>query len=230
MGAEAFEVEPLGATNRCTPVTVSKHMLYENSDPFVLHEPGGALDVTAARYVAIDDRAVQVTGSAWVPAPYTMKLEGAALVSFQTLMFVGIQDPKVLANIDRFVARMHDALVSRVVENMGAGRFDISLRPYGWNAVTGRPVQGGPTPREVGLMFVATAATQEIATQIAKTCNPWFFHLPLEDEQDLPTYAFPFSPAEIERGGVFEFRLNHVIRVESPSELVRTRFVPAQGV
>ena len=111
-----------------------------------------------------------------------------------------------------------------------AGRFDISLRPYGWNAVTGLPVQGGPAPRELGLLFVATAATQEIATQVAKTCNPWFFHLPLEDEQDLPTYAFPFSPAEIERGEVFEFRVNHVIRVESPSELVRTRFVPAQGV
>lgn len=76
-------------------------------------------------------------------------------------------------------------------------------------------------------MFVATAATQEIATQIAKTCNPWFFHLPLEDEQEMPSYAFPFSPAEVERGQVFEFKLNHVVQVENPLELVRTVFVQA---
>jgi hypothetical protein len=231
VGAEAFEVEPLSDGNRCTPASVSKHMLYENSDPFLLHEPGGVLDVTEARYAALDERAVQVTGSLFRTAPYTMKLEGAARSGFQTIMLVGIEDPKVLANIDRFVPRMHDALVRRVLETIGAqaGPFDISLRPYGWNAVSGRPVGAADAPREIGLLFVATAATQELATQIAKTCNPWFFHMPLEDEQDLPTYAFPFSPAEIPRGEVFEFRLNHVVHVRSPMELVRTAFVCAQG-
>ena len=228
VGREAFEVEPLSPGDRCTPETVSKHMLYENSDPFQLPEPGGVLDVRAARYTALDPRVVRVDGSRFDAAPYTMKLEGAAREGFQTLMLVGIQDPRVLAHIDRFVDRMHGALTQRVRETMGAraGDFDISLRPYGWNAVSGRPVSDAvPPPREVGLLFVATAATQEIATQIAKTCNPWFFHLPLTDDTDLPTYAFPFSPAEVERGEVFAFRLNHVVRVQSPHERVRTRFV-----
>ena len=40
VGRESFEVEPLGPGNRCTPETVSAHMLYENSDPFLPHEPG----------------------------------------------------------------------------------------------------------------------------------------------------------------------------------------------
>ncbi len=73
-------------------------------------------------------------------------------------------------------------------------------------------------------MFVATAATQEIATQIAKTCNPWLFHLPLNACQELPSYAFPFSPAEVERGRVYEFKLNHVVHVEDPMEWVRIVF------
>src|SRR5579871_508488 len=41
---EGFSIAPLSAANRCTPYTVSAHMLYENSDPFRLIEPGGVLD------------------------------------------------------------------------------------------------------------------------------------------------------------------------------------------
>ncbi|MBV5350341.1 3-methylaspartate ammonia-lyase, partial [bacterium] len=69
---------------------------------------------------------------------------------------------------------------------------------------------------------------QEIATQIAKTCNPWFFHLPLNPCQELPSYAFPFSPAEVERGQVYEFKLHHVVHVDDPMELVRTVFINAR--
>lgn len=225
VGLDAFEIEPLSAANQCTPRSVSAHMLYENSDPFVLLEPGGELDVTTACYEAIDERVVRVTGSHFRPKPYTMKLEGAAGGGFQTLMLVGIQDRTVLAEIDRFVAKMHEVLVQRVRATMGeaAGTFDISLRSYGWNAVGGEAADTmGAPPREIGLLFVATASTQDVATQIAKTCNPWFFHMPLNEETELPSYAFPFSPAEIERGQVFEFKLNHVVHVSDPSELVRT--------
>jgi hypothetical protein len=230
IGRGGFEVEPLSPGNRCTPHTVSAHMLYENSDPFQLHEPGGVLDVTDARYEAVDERVVKVTGSRFLSKPYTMKLEGAAGSGYQTIMLVGIQDRAVLAEIDQFLRFMHEVLVERVRETMAqrAGVFDISLRPYGWNAVSGIAVHPTePPPREIGLLFVATAGTQELATQIAKTCNPWFFHLPLNQEDELPSYAFPFSPAEIERGQVFEFKLNHVIHVANPLELVRTVFINA---
>lgn len=94
VGREHFEIEPLSANNACTPATVSAHMLYENSDPFRLIEPGGILDVTKSRYRAISDRVVRVQASVFEPAPYTMKLEGAAGGPFQTIMLVGIQDPK----------------------------------------------------------------------------------------------------------------------------------------
>jgi hypothetical protein len=233
VGKEAFEVEPLGTVSRCTPSTVSAHMLYENADPFLLTEPGGVLDVTEARYDAIDDRIVQVSGSRFHRRPYTMKLEGAGREGFQTIMLVGIQDRQVCADIDGFLQRMHAALTDRVTKAMklATDRFDISLRPYGWNATTGLPVDdGGPPPREIGLLFVATAETQELATQIAKTCNPWFFHMPVRPEVELPSYGFPFSPSEIERGPVFDFKLNHVIHVADGFELVRTEYVEVKEV
>ena len=225
---EGFDIVPLSPDNRCEPRTVSAHMLYENSDPFRLVEPGGVLDVTASVYRALDDRAVRVTGSRWAPGPYTMKLEGAAGGPFQTIMLVGIEDREVLADLDGFMARMNQILRERVDRAMGegAGDFDISLRAYGWNAVSGQaPPAGTAPPREVGLLFVATAENQALATQIAKVCNPYFFHFPVRMGIELPSYAFPFSPAEIERGQVFEFKLNHVVETTDAFELVRTRWV-----
>jgi Acyclic terpene utilisation family protein AtuA len=234
IGADYFEIEPLSPTNRCTPHSVSAHMLYENADPFRLVEPGGVLDVTGASYEPAGERVVHVTGSRFEPAPYTMKLEGAGSGPFQTIMLVGIADPDVLGALDLFVERLHAALNERVRATFGdsAGRYDISLRAYGWNAVSGRRVPPGtPPPREVGMLFVATAATQELATAIARACNAHFFHFPLNRSAELPSYAFPFSPAEIERGRVYEFLLNHVVEVDEPMELVRLAWpaVPAKA-
>jgi hypothetical protein len=226
---DSFDVEPLSATNACDPHSVSSHMLYENADPFRLTEPGGVLDVREAVYEALDPRTVRVRGSRFEPAPYTMKLEGAAGGPFQTIMLVGIQDPTVLAELDRFTGQMENALRRRVAETMTEiGPEAISLRPYGWNAVSGdTPPAGASPPREVGLLLVTTAADQATATQIAKTCNPILFHMPLDPEMELPSYAFPFSPAEIERGQVYEFKLNHVVEVDDPLELVRISYVQA---
>lgn len=228
IGKSGFKVEPLSPDNRCDPHSVSAHMLYENANPFLLTEPGGVLDVTDAHYAAIDDRTVEVTGSIWKAAPYTMKLEGAAKGRFQTIMLIGIQDPAVLNRIDEFHDRMLAALYERVHKAISpaAGDFHISLRLYGWNAVSGdKPAPGTPPPREVGVLFVATADTQAMATQIAKACNPYFFHFPIDLDKELPSYGFAFSPADIERGPVYEFKLNHIVEVNDPMELVRTEWI-----
>jgi hypothetical protein len=225
---DGFDVEPLGPENQCSPHSVSAHMLYENSDPFQLSEPGGMLDVSAARYDQLDDRTVRVQGARWEARPYTMKLEGAAPGPFQTIMLIGIEDPDVLSQLDLFHDRLHAALCQRVESTLGAeaGDYHISLRLYGWNAVSGRPVPPGTQPpREVGVLCVVTAATQSLATRIAKACNPYFFHFPIEHGIELPSYGFPFSPAEIERGRVYEFKLNHVLQTDNPLEFVRTTWV-----
>ncbi|WP_262690177.1 DUF1446 domain-containing protein [Kordiimonas aestuarii] len=225
---EGFEVEPLSTTNRCSPHSVSAHMLYETSNPYHLTEPGGVLDVTNAVYTQADERTVRVTGSVWNKKPYTMKLEGAGIGRYQTVMLIGIQDPKILSRVDEFHDNMLEVLNERVKKTMGLkdDEFHISLRMYGWNAVSGEKLPADtPPPREIGVLFVATAETQEIASQMAKACNPYFFHFPLNLDEELPSHGFAFSPADIDRGPVYEFLLNHVVVTENPMELLRTNFI-----
>jgi hypothetical protein len=226
--ADRFEMEPLSATNQCTVNSISAHMLYENSDPFRLTEPGGLLDVSDAVYTQIDDRRVEVKGSRFTPAPYTMKLEGAGAGPFQTMSLIGIEDPVVLESLDLFHERLLAALRTRIDQTFGmeAGDYDVSLRIYGWNAVSGRRMPAdAAVPHEVGVLLVITAVTQALATRMMKTCNPMFFHFPLSPELPMPSYGFPFTPAETERGQVFKFYLNHVVEVANGLELVRTKWV-----
>jgi hypothetical protein len=140
-------------------------------------------------------------------------------------MLIGIEDPEVLANLDEFHDLMQKTLTNRIKKTFGseAARFDVSLRIFGWNGTSGRPVpKGAVPPRDVGVMFVATAPTQDLANRMAKACNPYFFHTPLRPGIEMPSYAFPFTPAEIPRGQVYEFVLNHVVQTRDAFELVRT--------
>jgi hypothetical protein len=225
---KGFEIEPLNLANQCSPESVSAHMLYESTDPIRLTEPGGVLDVADAVYEWADNRSTRVEGSRWEVKPYTMKLEGAGSGRYQTIMIVGIEDPDVLANLNLFHDGMIAALHKKVDQVFGpeAGDYDLSLRIYGWNGVSGRPMSDkAAAPHEVGVMLVITAATQSLANRIAKACNPTFFHLPLRPGIEMPSYAFPFTPAEIERGQLYEFKLNHVLEVQDAHELVRTRWI-----
>jgi hypothetical protein len=227
VGTDAFEIEPLDLDNQCSPQSVSAHMLYESADPFRLTEPGGVLDVTKADYQSLTARVTRVTGSRWEPKPYTMKLEGARGGKFQTIMMIGIVDPEVLAHLNEFHDTLHQSLTDRIKATFGdeASSFDVSLRFYGWNGTSGRPVPANtPPPGDVGVLCVVTAATQDLANRMAKACNPYFFHTPLRPGIELPSYAFPFSPAEIPRGQVYEFVLNHVVHTRDGIELVRTQW------
>lgn len=225
--AGGFDVEPLHADNSCTPYSVSAHMLYENSDPYQLREPGVLLNAKAAVYTAIDARTVRVTGSAHQVMPYTIKLEGSGGIGFRTMVFSAIADPKILADLDRFLERLKDHVVTGITSVLGyaPGEYDFDIRPYGSHALAQPGAQERKAvPQEVGLMALATAPTQEMATEIAKFSTPMLLHFPLNADDPMPSFAFPFSPAEVELGGLYEFKLNHVVAVDDPLELMRTTY------
>ncbi len=221
-----FTVEPLDPNAACTPNSVAAHMLYETVNPFTMREPAGTLQVADARYTAVDARTVRVEGSRFEFAQqHTIKLEGAALTGYGTMSFVGIRDPHVLASVDEWASLLRKILADRVHSVLGLAEdaWDADLRLYGHNAILDELETATAPPREVGVMLLVSASTQELATAISKIANPLLLHLPLPDMAYLPSFAFAFSPAHIERGPGYAFVLNHVVEVDDPVELFRIR-------
>ena len=219
--AEGFTITPMGKDARATPRTVSAHMLYENSDPYRLYEPGGYLDVTGAEYEALDDRRVRVTGSEWVVTqPYTVKLEGARRAGFQTVSLVFVRDPHYVENIRAWVDDIHAKCIAKAKARVG-GDFQIELRIIGADATLG-PLDTNAKPgTELGVMGIVTAETEALSREVAKMLNPYLLHHPLTEQEEMPTFAFPFSPPEMPRGAVYEFCLNHVLALDDPMDVFR---------
>ncbi len=225
---EGFIVEPTNPAAHCTPYSVYAHMLYENTDPFVLHEPGIQIDVRNSVYEALDNRRVRVRGARYQFTDYTMKLEGSRLIGYQSVLLAGICDRRICADPKPWLAGLEAHFRTKAKEyRLDESQYSFELRPYGYNGVTGRDPEGPAT--EILLMAIITAQTQELASQIAKTINPLILHFPVEQGEPMPSFAFPFSPADLEKGAVYSFTLHHVIQLSDPLEIVRFREVMIHG-
>ncbi len=217
-----FTIMPMGQGANATPDTVFAHMLYENSDPHILYEPGGYLDVSAAKYIALDDKRVRVTGSEWVPsAQYTVKLEGAARTGFQCILIALIRERRYVEHASEWAADIENRCCEKVRQRLGLKHTDfrIELRLIGQNASLGRLETKPATASEIGVLGIVTAKSAPLAEEIGKILNPYLLHHPLNAAEEQPTFAFPFSPAEINRGAMYGFMLNHVLQLTDPMEV-----------
>jgi acyclic terpene utilization AtuA family protein len=227
-----FTIEPLDPDVACTPISVAAHMLYETVNPFRMREPAGTLDVSDATYRAVDDRVVRVEGSRFETAEqHTIKLEGARVAGFETMSFTAIRDPHIVADIDGWAALLGKVLTDRVSRTLGltADQYAFDVRLYGHNAILEDLDPATGSAREVGVMLLVRAADQQTATAVAKVANPLMLHLPTLDMAFLPSLAFPYSPAETERGATYEFVLNHVVDSETPTGMFRTEYRKANA-
>lgn len=226
-----FEVTATASDSTCTPYTVSAHLLYENSDPFYLVEPGVVIDTTKAVYTQLEGGTVRVEQSQITKSDvYTMKLEGSGPAGYQTITLVGIRDRIImkdplrwLGNLERFSQDKLDRL------GFDRSKYTFTLRPYGYNAVYGGAVPEGYVPNEIGVLLTVTADSQDLATHIAKVMNPLLLHFEVEKNRPTPSFAFPFSPAEVEKGKIYEFKLYHVLEMNDPFEMIRMTTVEVCG-
>jgi hypothetical protein len=211
-----FVITPMDDDAAATPRTVSAHMLYENTDPYILHEPGGYLDVKDARYLAIDNKSVRVEGSHWHDtSPYSVKLEGARCAGYQTVSLVMVRDRYYVDHIEEWTEALKTSYTNRA-KGSGLGDASLELRVIGHNATLGALETRPSTAPELCVMAIFTASTQEGANEAAKVINPDLLHLPLTAHEPMPTFAFPFSPPEMEKGRLYEFCLHHVMKIDDP--------------
>jgi hypothetical protein len=224
-----FDVEPLDPDSRLTPHSVAAHTLYENADPFRILEPSGTLDTTEATYTALSPTRVRVAGARFLPAEaYTVKLEGARLVGYQTIAIGGVRDRVVIERLPQLLPMAKEYFAAKIADvfdgRVDPADVDIDFRLYGRDAVLGvhEPARAAPV-HELGVLIVVTARTQEIAHAVATFVAHAAAHLPIPEYGGLAsTLAYPFSPPETDRGPVYEFTLQHVVEPADPHELFTT--------
>jgi acyclic terpene utilization AtuA family protein len=221
-----FIVEPPNPEYRCDPASIASHNLYENSTPYELVEPSGVLNTHAAQYEALSDRAVKVSGSTFTRAArYTIKLEGAELAGYQTILVGSVRDPIILRQFDAWLEGLMRAARDRIRAVFGPdidAQYRLDVRVFGKNATMGVLESETSIGHELGLLFQVTAATQERATALMKSVSHIAVHYPVPEWTGLITsIAYPYSPAEIPRGPSYRFNMNHVVEPATPLEMFR---------
>ncbi|HYF17732.1 MAG TPA: acyclic terpene utilization AtuA family protein, partial [Ramlibacter sp.] len=212
---------------RCTPQSIASHALYENADPFRLVECSGTLDLTGSHYEAVDERTVRVGGSTFEEAQrYTVKLEGAELAGYQSILIGSVRDPFILRQLDSWLARLREKIEARVRMVFGdklQGQWQLGIRVYGHNGTMGalEPVKDAQ-PHEVALVFELTAPSQAVARSLAGITRHQALHLPIPEWSGLIT-AVALAYNALDRGPVYRFNMNQVVLPDDPYEMFPMR-------
>lgn len=225
-----FLIESPNPEFRCTPVSVASHNLYENASPTEFQEPSGVLHTENARYEAASDRAVRVSGSRFEPSERcTIKLEGAELVGYQSMVLGAVRDPIIIRQLDNWLKEVEASVHQRIEAAYGTsmrGDYELHIRRYGLDAAMGRLEPNGTPGHEVGVVIEITAPSQELATALAKSASHIALHHPVPEWSGLiTTLAFPYSPPELNRGPVYRFNLHHVVEPASPLQLFKVDII-----
>lgn len=219
VGEDFVQAQPLNPELRCTPMSVAVQALHENASPVIRYEPGGIVDTHECKLDAVNDRTVRVTGMAWKPMPYTVKLEGARRVGFSAFTIAATRDPGLIGQIDSFLDFVRQSTATKVQAlDIAPEDYQLVLRVYGRNGVMGAwEPQEGSQPVELSIIAEIVAKTQEIANAALSLARVTLLH------SDFPgrmcregNMAFPFSPSDVERGAIYEFMLQHVVETDDP--------------
>lgn len=229
-----FVMEAPNPELHCTPQSIASHSLYENADPFRLIECSGTLDLYNSIYEAVNERAVKVTGSTFIEAPrYTVKLEGAELVGYQSILIGSIRDPFIIRQIDDWTERLKQRIHARVNmvfgDTLKEADYTLNIRIYGKNGTMGplepvKEIKG----HELCLVFECTAPTQEIATAMTGIVRHQALHLPIPEWSGLITaVACPYNA--LTRGAVYRFNMNQVVAPQDPYEMFPMELVAVRA-
>jgi Acyclic terpene utilisation family protein AtuA len=226
---EDFVVQPTKPGVVCTVDSVARLTMHENPDPFVIRQPSGDLVTEHARYQQLDGGRVRVTGSTFSDAErQSVKLEGARLVGYRSILMAGIRDPRLLGCLDAFLDE-YRVMLGRVANSLriDPGSWSVRFRSYGHDAVLGRgePLRDLP-PREVGLIVDVVADSQDLATALASRAGPTGSRFDFTGRLGGGgNFAYPFSPSVLTVGPVYEWSVWHTMDVDDERAPFRTQLV-----
>jgi len=215
-----FLVMPTNENAKCTIQSVAGHAFYERSDPTREENPGGTLDMRDAVYEQYDDRTVKVSGSRWIPEPYTLKIEGARKVGYRTICLCGVRDERLINCIDWFLGEAKKHVEEKLNPLKPDRDFDLMFRVYGKNGVLGdaEPVKN-TTSHELGIVIDAVATDAKVADSACNNAVDFIAHMAYPGRiATAANVAFAYSPREHRLGPVYEYNIWHLLELEDPCE------------
>lgn len=171
----SVDIRPLDPMARCIPLSVAAHTLYEKTRPDLLPGPGGVLDVSTAAYSQLDDTiTTRVSGSKFSLSqkhgqPFTVKLEGARVAGFRTLMMGSFGDPILIGQIYPFLEAAKD--YARKQNQNIQEPWDIGFHVYGFDKTNLEII-----PSQIFVVTETLAPTQKAAANLASAVRVHFAH------------------------------------------------------
>ncbi|MGH9245454.1 MAG: acyclic terpene utilization AtuA family protein [Acidimicrobiales bacterium] len=203
-------VYPKHPGQRCTPLSLASHAMYERIDPFTETIPGGSLDMRGLRFEPVDERTTRVSGARWEPSStYGVKIEGAGLLGDRALAVIGIRDPYTLSFLDDVLAWSR----TKVAERFGSpdDGYELLFTSYGRNGVMGYLEPEPVTGHEVGIVVEVVASPPERAEEICALASRNLFYARLPAVKGTAGGASFFSDEVLRARPAYEWTLNHVL-------------------
>ena len=211
-------VEPMHPDQRCTPLSVASHAMYERATPFFEHVPGGVLDMRNCRYEAVDGRRCRVTGFSFRAEPVArVKLEGAGKRGERCLAVVGFRDPDTIARIDDVLNWARQ----KVEERFGREGYELFYHVYGRNGVMGDLEVADRPAHELCLIVEGVAPDRRTARELTAMGARQMFYARLPGVKGTAGTAALMSDEVLHARPAYEWTINHVMPVQDPSELFR---------
>ncbi|KAF5579828.1 Formyl-coenzyme A transferase [Fusarium pseudocircinatum] len=217
MRYDSFDLTPLAPEERCTPLSVAAHTLYEKTRPDRLPGPGGVLSLDSAKYEQITDKTTRVSGAQFLETPYQVKLEGVTFLGYRTIFIGGIRDPILISQIDEFLERVRKYTQNLFPELDQSDSCRLIYHVYGKNGVMGPlETQAVGSPHEIAVLGEVVAPTQDMAYTIANNARASILHFSYPGQiATTGNFASPLSPHEQDAGAVFKFSLYHLVDLEA---------------
>jgi len=206
MHEDYFELRPANPARRCTVARAAAHTMYEQTNPYMIYEPDGEINLENTVYEQAVERTVRIKGSVFTPAKEkTLKLEGVKRVGFRTICTGAIYDTLTIQNFD-FIKETVSAFVSENA-NVDKNEYSLNFRTY------------GGCESNMCVIIDVVGKTQKIADTICALARSRMLHCDFDGRKSTAgNIAFPFSPSDIHMGEVFEFSVFHLAKVRSLCE------------
>lgn len=221
-----FLIRPANPDSKCTVASVVGHSFYERPSPFREENPGGILDISGAKYEQYDEKTVKVSGSRWIPEPYTLKIEGARRVGYRAISICGIREERMINCIDEFLDYIRKETERKFLPLKPDKDYSILFRIYGKNGVLGdaEPIKKTAS-HELGLVVDVVGLDQEMADGICFSVFQDVTHRHYPGRiSTASNVAFAYSPKGSSMGPVFEWSVWHLLPLDDPCEPFKIQF------